>query len=206
MHWRIHHFVVISALVHAALFAVYTSLPMQRLALPATPSSAPGFSIVLQQANEQKAQSQQKTPLAQRKLLARKQARHRSASKADHKVPVATTQTQHAVASPVSAQIQQLQIRDRVLSRIRSHLDQYFFYPLLAQREGWQGRVLLGFSVEANGAIRNIHVAVGSGYSILDHSAVSALSRLDTISEAGNWLRGKRLVLQMPVVFRLQGG
>lgn len=104
------------------------------------------------------------------------------------------------------AEFRRNEVRNRVLSRLRTDLHQYFVYPMLAQRQGWQGRVLLGFSVEANGAIRNIHVAAGSGYPILDTSAMNALARVRHLYEASEWLQGNRLEMQMPVEFRLQGG
>lgn len=104
------------------------------------------------------------------------------------------------------AQLQHNEIRARVLSRIRTDLQQYFVYPLLAQRRGWQGKVLLAFSVEANGVIRNVHIAAGSGYPILDSSAVDALSRVRHLYPTADGLPGKALNLQLPVVFQLQGG
>ena len=110
------------------------------------------------------------------------------------------------VAQAYQAELRRSEIRNRVLSRIRTDLQKYFVYPLLAQRQGWQGRVLLGFSVAANGMIRNIHVASGSGYPILDTSAVTALSHIHHLYESRGWLQGKSLELQLPVVFQLQGG
>ena len=117
-----------------------------------------------------------------------------------------TTPAPAPVISAYQAELRRNQVRDRVLSKIRDNLQQYFVYPLLAQRQGWQGRVLLSFSVEADGLIRNIHVAGGSGYAILDTSAVHALAQVHYLYEASGWLQGQRLDLQMPVVFRLQGG
>lgn len=93
-----------------------------------------------------------------------------------------------------------------MLSRIRTDLQQYFVYPLLAQRRGWQGRVVLAFSVEANGTIRNIRVASGSGYPILDTSAVTALSRVHQLYRGENSMSGASMHLQLPVIFELQGG
>jgi len=206
MHRRLPSFVVISLLVHAALFAVWSSLATQRLTIGAARSSAPVLSIVLQQASEQKTLNRPQPPKQQQHELTQRSAEHRASHQPANTKPVAIAATSHTTVNPVSAELQQLQIRDRVLSRIRTHLNQYFVYPLLARREGWQGRVLLGFSVEANGMIRNIHVAVGSGYAILDSSAMSALSRIEQLSEADSWTRGARLDLQMPVIFRLQGG
>lgn len=206
MRWRIYYFVVTSLLVHAALLATWTSIPIYPVTLPATLSSAPGLSVVLQQADKQNPQPVQQKRQVPHKLLAQKQPGYHLFGKTNRIKPVTTIRTQQTTASSLSAELQQQQIRDRVLGRIRNHLDQYFVYPLLAQREGWQGRVLLAFSVESNGAIRNIHVSSGSGYAILDHSAVTALSRIEQISEASDWLHGTRLNLQMPVIFHLQGG
>lgn len=122
--------------------------------------------------------------------------------------PVPNPPKSTTAAAPAHQQAALLrgEIRARVLSRIRTDLQQYFVYPLLAQRRGWQGRVLLGFSVAADGMIRNIHVASGSGYPLLDSSAVTALARVHHLYATRGWLQGKPLELQLPVIFQLQGG
>ena len=208
MRLGLNHFVVSSVLVHAAVFAVWTSTQSPMRLIASNPASAPSFAVMLQDAAKPTKRTQSKShqprrthsnPKPQPQLATTTQAEPES-------TPAEIVQPQHSIASAHAAEIRRNEIRARVLSRIRSHLHQYFIYPLLAQREGWQGRVLLGFSVEANGKIRNIHVAAGSGYSILDTSAVAALSRVPYLYEASNWLQGERLDLQMPVVFHLQGG
>jgi TonB family protein len=206
MRLSINHFVVSSILAHAAVFAVWANTQSHTFTLPSALSSAPSFEIALLDAAKPTQKSQPRVhhpkhdkpePTPQRQLATAKRV---------DSTPGTNAHTQHATTSAHAAELRRSEIRDRVLSKIRSHLNQYFVYPLLAQREGWQGQVLLGFSVEANGKIRNIHIAAGSGYPILDTSAVAALSRVQYLYEASGWLQGRRLELQMPVIFRLQGG
>jgi len=208
MRLSIHHFVATSVLVHAAIFAAWTNTQSHAFLLPASPSSSPYFHIALQDAdkpvnNRQTMTHRPKHAKAksglQQRLLSAKQVEIESR-------PAEVMPSQRSVASAQVAEIRRREIRNRVLSKIRTHLDQYFVYPLLAQREGWQGRVLLGFSIGTDGMIRDIHVAAGSGYAILDTSAVDALSQVQRLQPAETWLQGRRLELQMPVIFRLQGG
>jgi TonB family protein len=203
----IQHFVMTSVLVHAAILVAWTSTPSQTQLVPAAKSSAPSFAVALQnsatQVNHAKPlKHTHETKKTEAKLV------QQATNTPSPKTTAETTDSQRPVAkaNAYPAELHRSQVRDRVLSRIRADLHQYFVYPLLARRQGWQGRVLLGFSVEANGMIHNIHVAAGSGYAILDTSAVDALSRVQHLYEVSNWLQGERLELQMPVVFRLQGG
>ncbi len=97
--------------------------------------------------------------------------------------------------------------RDSVTTRIRSQLlselARYFVYPEIARQHGWQGAVLLGFQVLADGRLDGIHVARSSGYHVLDRSAENALRRVERVAEADQWLRGHALNMEMPVIYRL---
>lgn len=213
MRLSIKDFLIVSVLVHTGVWLFISSRPSPQLSIPFSVASAPSFNIALE------TQSTPRKPAPSPKASPKHHHRHtpskphtQPSSKSvatKHKIntaqPTEITQTSQTTSARL-AELQRNEIRDRVLSRIRTNLQQYFVYPLLAQRQGWQGRVLLGFSVEANGAIRNIHVAAGSGYPILDSSAQAALARIQNLYEAGNWLQGQRLELQLPVIFRLQGG
>lgn len=207
MRLTIQYFVMTSVLVHAAILLAWTSTTSQTLLVPATQSSAPSFAVTLQSSTDPVTHAK---PLLHPRKHKRTEAKHAlpATNTPSAKTTTEAPDSQRLIASAIAyqAELRRSQVRDRVLSRIRADLHQYFVYPLLAQRQGWQGRVLLGFSVEANGMIRNIHVATGSGYAILDSSAVDALSHIQHLYEASDWLQGERLELQMPVVFRLQGG
>lgn len=217
MRLSIHYFVLASALAHATLVAVWANAPSHRLFIPATPASAPSLHIALQQAHKIVGRTHKKYIPHTRHHLHRPQRHHHHLTRpttrlAKTAVKPLTRPVPHplkppsTVASAQQAALRRNEIRARVLSRIRTDLRQYFVYPLLAQRRGWQGRVLLGFSVAADGMIHNIHVASGSGYPILDSSAVTALSHVHHLYATHGWLQGKPLQLQLPVIFQLQGG
>lgn len=214
MRVTIQHFVVTSMLAHAAIFAAWNSTPSQQLMIPAAEASAPMLNIALQnpERTDQKYPVQQhhqhrkirqahsSKPKPRRKIARRQKSRAEIQPKRTHSPSVVDSR------SAFQAKIHRQEIRNRVLTRIRTDLRQYFVYPLLAQRRGWQGRVVLAFSVEANGMIRNIHIASGSGYPILDTSAATALSRVHQLYPGNNPLLGESMQLQLPVIFELQGG
>lgn len=122
--------------------------------------------------------------------------------------PATITPIPTAVAAPRDAadaperhrQTARAQIRAQLLTDLARH----FEYPLLARRRGWEGTVWLAFVVAPNGALEHIHVARGSGYDALDHSAVNALHRVGRLHHASHWLGGDALQMQLPVIYRLQ--
>jgi periplasmic protein TonB len=60
---------------------------------------------------------------------------------------------------------------------IRDAIQRSASYPPLARRMGWVGRVVLAFHILPDGAVANVHVVNGSGFAVLDHSAVEAVRR-----------------------------
>lgn len=93
--------------------------------------------------------------------------------------------------------------RAQIETLILTDLTRRFAYPALARRRGWQGTVLLALTVKPSGALDRIHVARSSGYELLDRSAVDTMRHVDRIAQAGRWLGGQTLELQLPVVYRL---
>lgn len=214
MQLNIHHFVITSVLAHVAIFAAWSSTASQQLRISPSKASAPTLHVsfqtekavvhkhlvrhMLQQHKVRQALAHQPTPKQQ---LARTRETTTPMPNFVHRTTsVAKTNTTY------QAQQRREAIRSRVLAKIRTDLRQYFVYPLLAQRRGWQGRVVLAFSVEANGTIQHIRVASGSGYSILDTSAVTALSRVHQLYPNSHQQQGLSMQLQLPVIFELQGG
>ena len=90
-------------------------------------------------------------------------------------------------------------------AQLHADLARHFEYPALARSRGWQGRVLVAFDVESDGRLQKIHVARSSGFAILDSSALHSLRRVERIIEAADLLQGRRLAMQIPVIYRLQG-
>ena len=58
-------------------------------------------------------------------------------------------------------------IRDKILRNIS--------YPDSARRMGWQGKVLLSFIISADGSVREFKIIQGSGFPILDKSAIETV-------------------------------
>ena len=92
--------------------------------------------------------------------------------------------------------------RARIRHSLGRLLDDYFHYPLLARRRGWEGRVVLRIDVSADGEVSNIHVAQSSGYPVLDDSARQAMTRAGAAATlaAGPAIAG----LEIPVIYRLR--
>ncbi len=91
--------------------------------------------------------------------------------------------------------------RERIMVKLRQSLAAHFVYPLLARQRNWQGEVLLAFSLERDGRISNVRVARSSGYSLLDHAALSALDQVGRLGE----MLPRKLTVELPVIYRLEG-
>jgi protein TonB len=100
--------------------------------------------------------------------------------------------------------------RNFLLGQVHNLLSRHLQYPLRARRRGWEGEVLLGFHVDHQGLLGNIHLARSSGYASLDRSAINALRKVKTIPlqqgdatlEAGF----RPMDLQLPVIYQLHEG
>jgi len=96
-------------------------------------------------------------------------------------------------------------LRARIEARVRLDLARHFEYPHAARLRGWEGDVLLGFVVQASGRLDGIRVLRGSGFAVLDHSAVDSLRRVARLPEAVAWLNGRDLEMRLPILYRLEG-
>lgn len=97
------------------------------------------------------------------------------------------------------------QAQTRVISRLHHELKNYFEYPLLARRNGWEGKVVLAMDIYLDGRIYNVQLKSGSGYRVLDRSALKAVSRIQTLPDVPGWRGDSPLNIAIPVIYRLQG-
>lgn len=124
----------------------------------------------------------------------------------DSKEPVKAAQMQRApqdAEESVGQAASQAQRREHLLGRVQTVLSRFLTYPPLAQRRGWEGRVILVFSLTTSGGIDDIALGQSSGYPTLDEAALAALNLArrhiqlaEHLSLVGNRLR-------LPVVYRL---
>ncbi len=96
------------------------------------------------------------------------------------------------------------QAKAQIKARLNTDLARYFDYPYIARLRGWEGTVLLAFDIEANGRLQDIRIARSSGYAILDNSALSALRKVERLTETTAWLQKRELNMQIPVIYRLR--
>lgn len=94
---------------------------------------------------------------------------------------------------------------NRIKAHLYTDLARHFDYPEMARRRGWEGRVMVAVNVASDGQLQQIRVARSSGFAILDDSALQSLRQVDHITEAVALLNGRRLAMQIPVIYRLQG-
>ncbi|MDD5712090.1 MAG: energy transducer TonB [Smithellaceae bacterium] len=84
-------------------------------------------------------------------------------------------------------------------SYIRDKIQRNIVFPAVAQRMGWQGKVILAFIITSDGAVKDLKITRSSGYPILDRCAVNTVR--DTAPFPRPPLEAQ---LVMPVVFKLR--
>jgi protein TonB len=87
----------------------------------------------------------------------------------------------------------------RVYAKVINELARHFYYPTMARRHGWEGRVLLGFHVGQDGRMRDPRVLHSSGYGVLDEAALNSLRKVERVVGQDS----APLDMQIPVVYRL---
>ena len=74
---------------------------------------------------------------------------------------------------------------------------------MMAKRNGWQGQVLLAYTLTPEGFIVDVHVKKGSAYRIFDYSAVDAMSKVKYIEAGEKTLPSQPIQLTQNVAYRL---
>ncbi|MCK5640306.1 MAG: energy transducer TonB [Gammaproteobacteria bacterium] len=96
--------------------------------------------------------------------------------------------------------------RSRILAILQADLARHFKYPPLAKRRGWQGKVILSFHLETDGAISQARVTHSSGYGMLDIAALKSLNKVTRINAAQELLSGESMDFDLPVIYQIKEG
>ncbi len=199
-------FVAISLLLHVILF---TKITPQEIILPAdtgniisitiSPDTTPNSKPVLAAATT-------KEP-TEKKLRQTKPAEE----KLDYKKPVQQTAENTAqkqsppLNKPARLQTASVTSQTQIISLLKDKIKQHFYYPKIAQRQSWQGKVLLVFDINTHGLIKNITVKQSSGYSVLDNAAMDSLTKVTAIPPS--WIKSEYYSsLKLTVKYRLEEG
>jgi protein TonB len=80
------------------------------------------------------------------------------------------------------------------------------YYPMLARRHGWEGRVQLALRIEPDGHVSHLQLAQSSGYAALDEAALASARRIEVLDDVATRLHGAYLDMVLPIEYRLLGG
>ena len=95
------------------------------------------------------------------------------------------------------------QVREQLRGQLHKDLARHFYYPRLARKRGWQGEVLLNLKIESDGAISRVLITKSTGYSLLDDTAINTVKKIRNVKEMGQWLNGRAIEMELPVIYRL---
>lgn len=121
---------------------------------------------------------------------------------------VAETSTRQSVAGPVAAVAEPVAAEPAVsagelyrsanFTAIRSAILAKLYYPTLARRKGWAGKVEIAFKIFPDGGIDDLRVLTSSGYPVLDEQAAEAVRQAAPFTPPP-----ETALLVMPVTFQL---
>lgn len=115
-----------------------------------------------------------------------------------------TAMAKSPASEPVIESQQQQATRLMIIDWIQKELKQHFSYPLQARRRGWQGTVMLEFTVASRGGITDIRISQSSGHRVLDRNAEETLQHIANSGMASVPFVGQSLSLAVPVSYRLR--
>ncbi|MDH5593663.1 MAG: TonB family protein, partial [Gammaproteobacteria bacterium] len=78
-------------------------------------------------------------------------------------------------ASPVASREESIASKEQIQRGIKNLFQANFYYPSLARRNNWQGKLEISLRISPDGKLTNIQVTKTSGYSILDDAAIDTL-------------------------------
>ena len=79
-------------------------------------------------------------------------------------------------------------------------------YPTQAMDRGWTGRVDVRLTIGSNGQMQDVVVRRSSGYGTLDNAALDMVRKGAPLTPLPPALRGREVVIDIPVIFDLQAG
>lgn len=88
-------------------------------------------------------------------------------------------------------------------ARIRQTIDAHKHYPRLARRLGHEGRVVVAFTIEADGRLAGVRVVESSGSELLDEAALEAVREAAPFPPFPSGISRKQWSFTLPLSFTL---
>ncbi|MEF3194313.1 MAG: energy transducer TonB [Halothiobacillaceae bacterium] len=88
-------------------------------------------------------------------------------------------------------------------ARIRQAIDEHKHYPRMARRLGLEGRVVVAFTVEADGRLARVRVVESSGSEVLDEAALEAVRQAAPFPPFPDGVERRQWDFTLPLLFSL---
>lgn len=102
-----------------------------------------------------------------------------------------------------SGQSQENSLVATYVQAVSREIKRYQKYPTSAQRRGWEGTAEVLLQIGADGYVTRIDLGKSSGHAVLDEEALNIVRRASPLPQAPLDLRGRALVIAVPIVFGL---
>jgi periplasmic protein TonB len=96
--------------------------------------------------------------------------------------------------------------RSRYLVMLRTIIEKYKEYPVMARRKRVEGTAVVHFILTRNGSLKEATIARSSGASLLDSAALSAIRAVGGFPPPPAEISGGEITLEVPLTYRLAGG
>jgi protein TonB len=94
-------------------------------------------------------------------------------------------------------------INNYLLGVLRHELARHLVYPPLARERGWQGTVVLGVTVTADGVLAETSLLQSSGHALLDEASLAGLRRIHSLPLTAGGLPAEHIRIVLPIHFQL---
>ena len=89
------------------------------------------------------------------------------------------------------------------LRKVKQRIEAVKIYPLWAREAGYEGTVIVRFTILADGKLGEITLINSSGYDILDKAAITTIEKSEPFPSLMDSLNRKSLQIELPIAFRL---
>lgn len=94
-------------------------------------------------------------------------------------------------------------IEERYSLELRQLMDKYKVYPVMARKMGIQGRVMVRFTLDRNGAVQSFEVVQPAGAEILNSAAKELVKKISGLKPFPQELNRAAWQFEIPVEYRL---
>ena len=210
-------FIILSALVHAAVFGLRDDLLDVTEDIKEQGGSVIHIELAPQIVDQEAPSSQPETQHQKSKTAneavekvltesepVKKQAQESSTEEPVPPEKVSNDEILTALSSPTKTLLSPIKNnKNKITDLLNTELSKHFYYPKSAIKRHREGKVTLVFNINAKGEINDISIKTSSGHIILDNAAISSVKKIDIRKELKKLLTAKNSHIVLPVLYNL---